>query len=450
MKLKQIKFLTNRQNLLSILFAIFVIFIFNISFNETKKLEGLSGNFLILNKLEPYNYFRTQNVTKVLEDNTFHAVQRMIEKRVHLLSLKSCKFKKKSDLVTKIVLVLENNLGKTAVRYVISPVEDVLKCKESISETIAIKLNTLIENELEKYNNELLYIELLENNELKKYNDELVKIELLEKNELLKIELLKNNELKKYNDELVKIELLEKNELKKYNKELLKIKAIEKNIDKLLDIKGNPEKLTILQKFQIDERSFELKNRKNRLNDMIEALSDEKDTVFLDERLFDLRNRKNRLNDKIEILSDKENSAFLDEKLFELKHKKYLEKTNNVIEILSDEKDTVFLDERLFDLKNRKNRLNNMIEILSDKENTAFLDEKFFKLKNQKIRLNNVIEILSDKRNIVFDEYSNKLEDRSISYRFIGNILIITMLMFVYLLILFMKNEKIMKDEKII
>ena len=107
MKLKQIKFLTNRQNLLSILFAIFVIFIFNISFNETKKLEGLSGNFLILNKLEPYNYFRTQNVTKVLEDNTFHAVQRMIEKRVHLLSLKSCKFKKKSDLVTKIVLILE-------------------------------------------------------------------------------------------------------------------------------------------------------------------------------------------------------------------------------------------------------------------------------------------------------------------------------------------------------
>ena len=419
MKLKKIKFLTNHQNLLSILFAIFVIFIFNISFNETVRLKGSSGNFIILNKLQPYNYWKSQNITKVLEDNAFVIVKKMIEKRVHLLSLKNCKFKKKSDLVTKIVLVLENNLGKTAVRYVISPVEDVLKCKESISETIASKLKFLIDSELDKFNNELLYIELLE-----------------------------NNELKKYNNELLKIELLENNELKKYNKELLKIKALENNIYKLLDIKGNPEKLTILQKFQIDERSFELKNRKNRLNDMIEALSDKENTAFLDERLLDLRNRKNRLNDMIEILSDKENSAFLDEKLFELKHKKYLEKTNNVIEILSDEKDTVFLDERLFDLKNRKNRLNDMIEILSDKENTAFLDEKFFKLKNQKIRLNNVIEILSDKRNIVFDEYSNKLEDRSISYRFIGNILIITMLMFVYLLILFMKNEKIMKDEK--
>ena len=354
MKLKKIKFLTNHQNLLSILFAIFVIFIFNISFNETVRLKGSSGNFIILNKLQPYNYWKSQNITKVLEDNAFVIVKKMIEKRVHLLSLKNCKFKKKSDLVTKIDLVLEKNLGKTSLAYVISPVEDVLKCKESISETIASKLKFLIDSELDKFNNELLYIELLE-----------------------------NNELKKYNNELLKIELLENNELKKYNKELLKIKALENNIYKLLDIKGNPEKLTILQKFQIDERSFELKNRKNRLNNMIEILSDKENTVFLDERLLDLRNRKNRLND--------------------------------------------------------------MIEILSDKENTAFLDEKFFKLKNKKIRLNNIIEILSDEKNTVFDELSStyEFEGRNINYRFIGNTLIITLLIFIYLLILFIKNKKI-------
>ena len=217
----------------------------------------------------------------------------MIEKRVHLLSLKNCKFKKKSDLVTKIDLVLERNLDKTSIRYLISPVEDVLKCKESIYETIVIKLKTLIDNELEKYNNELRYIELLENNELKKYTSELLKIDILE-----------NNELKKYNNELLKIELLEA------------------NIDKMLDVKGNREKLTILEKFQLDERLFELKNRKNRLNNMIEILSGKENTAFLDERLFELKNRKNRLKDMIEILSDKENTVFLNEKLFELKHKK--------------------------------------------------------------------------------------------------------------------------------
>ena len=383
MKLKQIKLLTNQQNIFLILFVIFIIFIFNISFDAKKKLEGLSGNFLILNKLQPYNYLKSQNVTKVLEDNAFYTIQKMIEKRVHLLSLKNCKFKKKSDLVTKIDLVLERNLDKTSIRYLISPVEDVLKCKESIYETIVIKLKTLIDNELEKYNNELRYIELLENNELKKYTSELLKIDILENNELLKIELLQNMEQQGLKDELRKIELLEKNELKKYNKELLKIELLEANIDKMLDVKGNREKLTILQKFQLDERLFELKNRKNRLNNMIE------------------------------ILSDKEN--------------------------------TVFLDEKLFELKNKKNRLKNMIEILSDKENTVFLNEKLFELKHKKIRLNNVIEILSDKKNIVSDDLSSayEFEARNINYRFIGNTLIVILLIFLYLLILLIKNKKI-------
>ena len=359
MKLKKIKFLTNQQNIFLILVVIFIIFIFNISFDAKKKLEGLSGNFLILNKLQPYNYIsssllKSRDITKVLEDNAFFTIQKMIEKRVHLLSLKNCKFKKKSDLVTKIDLVIEKNLGNISVRYLISPVEDVLKCKESIYETIVIKLKTLIDNELEKYNNELRYIELLENNELKKYT-----------NELLKIDILENNELKKYNNELLKIELLEA------------------NIDKMLDVKGNREKLTILQKFQLDERLFELKNRKNRLKDMIE------------------------------ILSNKEN--------------------------------TVFLDEKLFELKNKKNRLKNMIEILSDKENTVFLNEKLFELKHKKIRLNNVIEILSDKRNIVSDDLSSAYEFDAINinYRFIGNTLIVILLIFLYLLILLIKNKKI-------
>ena len=388
MKLKKIKFLTNQQNIFLILVVIFIIFIFNISFDAKKKLEGLSGNFLILNKLQPYNYIsssllKSRDITKVLEDNAFFTIQKMIEKRVHLLSLKNCKFKKKSDLVTKIDLVIEKNLGNISVRYLISPVEDVLKCKESIYETIVIKLKTLIDNELEKYNNELRYIELLENNELKKYTSELLKIDILENNELLKIELLQNMEQQGLKDELRKIELLEKNELKKYNKELLKIELLEANIDKMLDVKGNREKLTILQKFQLDERLFELKNRKNRLNNMIE------------------------------ILSDKEN--------------------------------TVFLDEKLFELKNKKNRLKNMIEILSDKENTVFLNEKLFELKHKKIRLNNVIEILSDKRNIVSDDLSSayEFEARNINYRFIGNTLIVILLIFLYLLILLIKNKKI-------
>ena len=116
-----------------------------------------------------------------------------------------------------------------------------------------------------------------------------------------------------------------------------------------------------------------------------------------------------------------------------------------MIEALSDKENTAFLDERLLDLRNRKNRLNDMIEILSDKENTAFLDEKFFKLKNKKIRLNNIIEILSDEKNTVFDELSStyEFEGRNINYRFIGNTLIITLLIFIYLLILFIKNKKI-------
>ena len=45
--------------------------IFNISFVETRKFESVSGNFLILNKLQPYNYtssslLKSQNVTEEL------------------------------------------------------------------------------------------------------------------------------------------------------------------------------------------------------------------------------------------------------------------------------------------------------------------------------------------------------------------------------------------------
>ena len=263
MKLKKIKFLTGNQNLLLIIFSILIIAIFNISFNKTKQLKGYSGNFLIFNNLETSNYLLSEKITQNLEKSAHQIINKIIENRVHLLSLENCQFKKKSDLITKINLNVEKNFNTFSLFYQISPVKDVLKCKESIIETIENKLKFLIDKELEKYNNELRYIELLENNELKKYTNELIRIETLEKNMIE----IRDNE---YDD----------------------------------------QKTTFSERIQMDQILFQLNNRKVEINNIIKILSGKEDVTFIDEKFFklqELKEKKNKLTSIIEILSDKNN-----------------------------------------------------------------------------------------------------------------------------------------------
>lgn len=237
MKLKKIKFLNMKINLLFTIFVVLIISIFNIYFNETKKfnnVKGISGSFIVLNKLEPYHYLRSKNITQVLEERAFLTINQIIQKRIHTLSLENCKFSKKSDLITKMNLAVEKNLGKITVMYQIGPVEDALKCKESLIETISSKLQILIDRELIKYNNELSYIEILEKNIYK----------------------------------------------------LLKIEGPTENI---VDLFQNQPKLTIFEKLKIDEQLFELKNREIRLNNIIRILSD-KNNIIYEEFSTDLQN----------------------------------------------------------------------------------------------------------------------------------------------------------------
>ena len=228
MKIKKTKFLTTNQNFLFIIFSVFLISILNIGLNEKNKLkfiDGISGNFIVLNKLQPYHYLKSRNITQVLEERAFLTVNQIIQKRYHTLSLKNCKFSKKTDLITKINMAVEKNLGKISVKYQISPVEDVLECKESIFETIINNLQILIDKELIKYNNELEYIGSLEKNIYK----------------------------------------------------LLKIEGPKENI---VDLFQNQPELTIFEKLQIDEKLFELKTRESRLKDIIEIVSNKNNIIY--------------------------------------------------------------------------------------------------------------------------------------------------------------------------
>lgn len=262
MKLKRIKFLTGNQNLLLIIFSILILSIFNISFDakKFKGAKGVSGNFLIFNNLETSNYLLSEKITKNLENSAHQIIKKIIANRAHTLSLEDCKFLKKSDLITKINLNVEKNFNTFSVFYQISPVEDVIKCKESIYEIINSRLKTIIDSELTKIKNEVRYIERFEIRELKKYSNELVRIETLEK-----------------------------------------------NMFEIRDNEYNDQKTTFSERIQIDQILFQLNNRKVELHNIIEILSGKEDVGFIDEKFFKLIEKKNKLTSTIEILSDKNN-----------------------------------------------------------------------------------------------------------------------------------------------
>jgi len=259
MKLKRIKFLTGNQNLLLIIFSILIFSIFNISF-DAKKFKGVSGNFLIFNNLETNNYLWSEKITKNLENSAHQIIREIIEKRAHTLSLEDCKFFKKSDLITKINLNVEKDFNNFSLFYQISPVEDVIKCKESIYKIIISRLQTVIESELTKFKNEVRYIERFEISELKKYTNELSRIETLEK-----------------------------------------------NMFEIRDNEYDNQNTTFSERIQMDQILFQLNNRKVELNNIIEILSGKEDVTFIDEKFFKLKEKKNKLTSIIEILSDKNN-----------------------------------------------------------------------------------------------------------------------------------------------
>jgi hypothetical protein len=176
----KLKLLTLKKNFLIIIIVLFCLGIFNIYFNlsnlkdKNLKDNGITGSLIIFEDLDQ-NYYYPEKTLREITDRTFITINRLIEKRENLISLKNCSFSKKTDLVTKIIINTEKNLNHVIVNYEIKPVKNVINCKNSIVELFKNTLkNEVILNQIIKIKNQLTNYQ----NELTNYQNTLTQVNL--------------------------------------------------------------------------------------------------------------------------------------------------------------------------------------------------------------------------------------------------------------------------------